>query len=447
MKTQTIQFDDGKYAIHHEDGLSIRATRHGEPWRDFTGDKLIYWMVIELERLRAQAAELTDAKKGPAAQAVAKILDGIDKDEGYCDEGWWPTSTGVQFGTERLALVLAVVQELEAECDRLRAQVEALKLKAAYLDRAYAAFGRAHFPDEGQPGMLINATRFWDLLGGEHGSENWPDEVFLTPEDAPDLVQPEVDLQIPNGMEIFNLSVNEIVFDENGDVEAQIKQKIQGHSKTTISYFNGALYIDSMHSGAGGGGERSAPQPLTRPAVPDLDEVDWPDVEDMAHGALQEALSFGLNHDVINRFGQSVMKKTRDAMLAAPQTEQMARPAVPDVDRIRSACSQVITALSEIVCAQQTDEQFDASTIPRDLLLGRVQSIREQINVIWQTIATAPQPEAAQPNEPTENQVQAAFENWLAEKCPSGDDEAVHRQWEACSDYAELYGLIQKGGA
>lgn len=61
----------------------------------------------------------------------------------------------------------------------------------------------------------------------------------------------------------------------------------------------------------------AAPSPLTRPVVPDLDNVDWPDVEDMAHGALQEALSFGLSHDVINRFGQSVMQKTRDALLAA----------------------------------------------------------------------------------------------------------------------------------
>ena len=64
----------------------------------------------------------------------------------------------------------------------------------------------------------------------------------------------------------------------------------------------------------------------TRTGVPDLDNVDWPDVEDMAHGALQEALSFGLDHNVISRFGQSVMKKTRAALLAAaPQPEVQAQ--------------------------------------------------------------------------------------------------------------------------
>jgi len=35
---------------------------------------------------------------------------------------------------------------------------------------------------------------------------------------------------------------------------------------------------------------------------------------------------------------------------------------------------------------------------------------------------------------------QAAFEKWLDRTCPSGDVEAVQRQWEASSDYAELIG-------
>jgi hypothetical protein len=34
---------------------------------------------------------------------------------------------------------------------------------------------------------------------------------------------------------------------------------------------------------------------------------------------------------------------------------------------------------------------------------------------------------------------QAAFEEWLYRVCPSGDVEDVQRQWEASSDYADLY--------
>ena len=48
-------FDDGKYAVISENGRQ-QALRHGEPWRDLTGDNLIYWMMVEIERLRAELA-------------------------------------------------------------------------------------------------------------------------------------------------------------------------------------------------------------------------------------------------------------------------------------------------------------------------------------------------------------------------------------------------------
>ncbi|CAB3717108.1 hypothetical protein CEY09_31615 [Achromobacter marplatensis] len=38
-----------------------------------------------------------------------------------------------------------------------------------------------------------------------------------------------------------------------------------------------------------------------------------------------------------------------------------------------------------------------------------------------------------------EKDEQAAFERWLDRTCPSGDVEAVQRQWEASSDYADLH--------
>ena len=56
-------FDDGKYAVISENGRQ-QALRHGEPWRDLTGDNLIYWMMVEIERLRA---ELVEAQKQAAA--------------------------------------------------------------------------------------------------------------------------------------------------------------------------------------------------------------------------------------------------------------------------------------------------------------------------------------------------------------------------------------------
>ena len=40
---------------------------------------------------------------------------------------------------------------------------------------------------------------------------------------------------------------------------------------------------------------------------------------------------------------------------------------------------------------------------------------------------------------PCPNCVQSAFEDWLEENRPSGDETSVRRQWEASSDYINLY--------
>lgn len=53
---------------------------------------------------------------------------------------------------------------------------------------------------------------------------------------------------------------------------------------------------------------------VVQAAVPH--DIDLPDVEDMAHSAVQEALSFGVNHDVFHRWMRAVMDKTVAALAA-----------------------------------------------------------------------------------------------------------------------------------
>ncbi|MGI4776900.1 MAG: hypothetical protein ACRYGA_02085 [Janthinobacterium lividum] len=43
------------------------------------------------------------------------------------------------------------------------------------------------------------------------------------------------------------------------------------------------------------------------------------------------------------------------------------------------------------------------------------------------------------PAEPTEGEIQSAFEKWLDRVCPSGAVEEVQRKWEASDDYDELF--------
>jgi hypothetical protein len=63
VSTSKIEFEEGKYTVLHEDGLNARALRYGEAWRDFTGDKLMSHMVLEITGLRAQSAQLLQALK------------------------------------------------------------------------------------------------------------------------------------------------------------------------------------------------------------------------------------------------------------------------------------------------------------------------------------------------------------------------------------------------
>ena len=38
---RTLKLEDGKYEIRRHDDGHMDALRHGEPWRDLTGDKLV----------------------------------------------------------------------------------------------------------------------------------------------------------------------------------------------------------------------------------------------------------------------------------------------------------------------------------------------------------------------------------------------------------------------
>ena len=69
---------------------------------------------------------------------------------------------------------------------------------------------------------------------------------------------------------------------------------------------------------------------VSAPAALATAEVELPDVEDMAHSAVQEALRFGVNHDVFHRWMRSVMDKTV-AALTAPQAQADARDAIREL--------------------------------------------------------------------------------------------------------------------
>lgn len=85
-----------------------------------------------------------------------------------------------------------------------------------------------------------------------------------------------------------------------------------------------------------------AAAPAQAVAVPA--EVELPDVEDMAHSAVQEALSYGVSHDVFHRWMRAVMDKTVQALAAAPAQEhatQLAGQALP-ADEFRGDTASLV---------------------------------------------------------------------------------------------------------
>lgn len=52
-KTEDINVGDDKYTVQFNPYTGeFKALRHGEPWRDLSGDKLVYCMYTEIIRLR-----------------------------------------------------------------------------------------------------------------------------------------------------------------------------------------------------------------------------------------------------------------------------------------------------------------------------------------------------------------------------------------------------------
>jgi len=49
----TIRLENGKYEIVMTDDCHVYATRHGENWRDFTGDKMMCLLVEHVRTLES----------------------------------------------------------------------------------------------------------------------------------------------------------------------------------------------------------------------------------------------------------------------------------------------------------------------------------------------------------------------------------------------------------
>lgn len=72
-----LDLDDGKYRVLYDGDGGLRALRYGEPWRELTGDNLVFSLVYRVVELESALAQQPEA---PAQEAVAEPAGYFDPD-------------------------------------------------------------------------------------------------------------------------------------------------------------------------------------------------------------------------------------------------------------------------------------------------------------------------------------------------------------------------------
>jgi hypothetical protein len=54
MSDTKVTVADGKYTVVIPENGGLHALRYNEPWRDLTGDNLVYYLAVELHEARTQ---------------------------------------------------------------------------------------------------------------------------------------------------------------------------------------------------------------------------------------------------------------------------------------------------------------------------------------------------------------------------------------------------------
>lgn len=65
----------GEYTVIHENGTNFHALRHGEQWRDLTGDNLVLALVSRIDQLEKLWIEPTKDMVNTGLGEVQRMLD------------------------------------------------------------------------------------------------------------------------------------------------------------------------------------------------------------------------------------------------------------------------------------------------------------------------------------------------------------------------------------
>ncbi len=94
-----IELDGGKYTAIFEDNGQMKALRHGEPWRDITGDNLTYFLMCEVEKLRDDLSSIgaggVESLRKPSTERPSYEFSSKNRDGTWTP--WLPLGGGLKF--------------------------------------------------------------------------------------------------------------------------------------------------------------------------------------------------------------------------------------------------------------------------------------------------------------------------------------------------------------
>lgn len=162
-----IELDNGKYTYVFDGGKQY-ALRHGEPWRDLTGDNLTYWMGCRIEELEQKLAALP-----PQAAPALGVERTITEDEGHMIDAALMAGFTIIPADEGTAFT-CTKEDIIALMTPWHEQNKALKDGTSEFDKGFlAGLAAATGPESAQPSFKTAE----DLI-------KWLDTLYETEGDA-----------------------------------------------------------------------------------------------------------------------------------------------------------------------------------------------------------------------------------------------------------------------
>jgi vacuolar-type H+-ATPase subunit I/STV1 len=122
-----VTTSDGKYTVVMDAVGQLHALRHNEPWRELTGDNLVFTLAADLEESRAA---LSTARREHAEVVAAKV-----RAEEWADRLWQTVIDIDGHGSAERPAVEALLDRVKslatAEAAKVRAEEMAEKARAA----------------------------------------------------------------------------------------------------------------------------------------------------------------------------------------------------------------------------------------------------------------------------------------------------------------------------